>query len=75
MMVPRPAVFLDRDGVINQESGYVHKLDEFHFIDGVFDACLQMASAGYRLIVITNEAGIRAVITQKMIFITSQNGC
>jgi D-glycero-D-manno-heptose 1,7-bisphosphate phosphatase len=54
----RPAIFLDRDGVINQEGGYVHKADEFHFIDGVFDVCRAMSEAGYRLIVITNQAGI-----------------
>ena len=53
-----PAIFLDRDGVINQERGYVHKIDEFHFIDGVFDACREMSKAGYRLIIITNQAGI-----------------
>ena len=58
MVAPRPAVFLDRDGVINQETDYVHKVDEFHFIDGVFDACREMSKAGYRLIVITNQAGI-----------------
>jgi D-glycero-D-manno-heptose 1,7-bisphosphate phosphatase len=58
MTVPRPAVFLDRDGVINQERDYVHKIDEFHFIDGVFDACQEMSKAGYRLIIITNQAGI-----------------
>ena len=58
MIVPRPAVFLDRDGVINQETGYVHKVDEFHFIDGVFSACREISKAGYRLIVITNQAGI-----------------
>src|SRR5210317_2107951 len=58
MMLPRPAVFLDRDGVINKEGGYVHNVDEFHFIDGVFDACREMSKAGYRLIVITNQAGI-----------------
>lgn len=58
MTLHRPAVFLDRDGVINQESGYVHKMDEFHFIDGVFDACRAMSKAGYRLIIITNQAGI-----------------
>ena len=57
-MLLRPAVFLDRDGVINREGGYVHNVDEFHFIDGVFDACLEMSKAGYRLIVITNQAGI-----------------
>ena len=58
MIVSRPAVFLDRDGVINQEAGYVHKVDEFHFIDGVFAACRVLNEAGYRLIIITNQAGI-----------------
>ena len=57
-MATRPAVFLDRDGVINKDKGYVHKIDEFHFIDGVFDACREMSKAGYRLIIITNQAGI-----------------
>lgn len=57
-MLLRPAVFLDRDGVINKEKGYVHEVDEFHFIDGVFDACREMSKAGYRLIIITNQAGI-----------------
>ena len=57
-METRPALFLDRDGVINQERDYVHKIDEFHFIDGVFDACREMSKAGYRLIIITNQAGI-----------------
>ena len=58
MIVSRPAVFLDRDGVINREDGYVHRVDEFHFIDGVFDACREMSKAGYQLIIITNQAGI-----------------
>ena len=57
-MEARPAIFLDRDGVINQERDYVHKIDEFLFIDGVFDACREMSRAGYRLIIITNQAGI-----------------
>jgi len=57
-MAARPAVFLDRDGVINKDTGYVYKTAEFQFIDGVFDACLKMSKAGYRLIVITNQAGI-----------------
>jgi D-glycero-D-manno-heptose 1,7-bisphosphate phosphatase len=57
-MAIRRAVFLDRDGVINKEKGYVHTIDGFHFIDGVFDACREMSKAGYRLIIITNQAGI-----------------
>jgi len=57
-MMRRPAVFLDRDGVINRDGGHVHKVEEFRFIDGAFDACREMSKAGYRLIVITNQAGI-----------------
>jgi D-glycero-D-manno-heptose 1,7-bisphosphate phosphatase len=57
-MIPQPAVFLDRDGVINREMNYVHRIEDFHFIEGVFDACLEMQRAGYRLVVITNQAGI-----------------
>ena len=57
-MATRPAVFLDRDGVINKENGYVHTIDKFHFIDGVFEACREMSKAGYRLVIITNQAGI-----------------
>jgi D-glycero-D-manno-heptose 1,7-bisphosphate phosphatase len=58
MMASQPAVFLDRDGVINQEHEYVHRIDDFHFIDGIFDACRKMSKAGFSLIVITNQAGI-----------------
>ncbi len=57
-MTLQPAVFLDRDGVINQEFDYVYRIEDFHFIDGVFDACRKLSKAGFRLIVITNQAGI-----------------
>jgi D-glycero-D-manno-heptose 1,7-bisphosphate phosphatase len=52
------AVFIDRDGVINKEVGYLHKTDDFEFIDGVFDACKYFQALGYKLIVITNQSGI-----------------
>lgn len=54
----KPAVFLDRDGVINHDHGYVHDEDHFQFIDGVFDACLTLQKMGYLLVVITNQSGI-----------------
>ncbi len=57
-MASQPAVFLDRDGVINLEDHYVHRVEDFHFFDGVFDACREFARAGYCLIVVTNQAGI-----------------
>lgn len=52
------AVFLDRDGVINRDHAYVHKIEEFEFIDGVFDACRYFKEQGYLLIVVTNQSGI-----------------
>jgi D-glycero-D-manno-heptose 1,7-bisphosphate phosphatase len=52
------AVFLDRDGVINQDSGYVYKSSDISFIDGVFDACFALQQAGYLLVVVTNQSGV-----------------
>jgi len=51
-------IFLDRDGVINKEVGYLHKIEDFQFIDGVFDACLHFQSLGFKLIIVTNQSGI-----------------
>jgi len=51
-------IFLDRDGVINKEVGYLHKIEDFEFIDGVFDACINFQSSGYQIIVVTNQSGI-----------------
>lgn len=53
-----PAVFLDRDGVINFNHGYVHTRESFEFIDGIFDLAKYAVQLGYKLIVITNQAGI-----------------
>lgn len=52
------AVFLDRDGVLNIDNGYVSKVDDFEFIDGVIDACKALKEKGYLLVVITNQSGI-----------------
>ncbi len=49
------ALFLDRDGVINVDHGYVHHPENFEFIDGVFEVA---RARGYKLVVITNQAGI-----------------
>jgi len=53
-----PAVFVDRDGVINVDHGYVSNQDDFEFIDGVFEACLAFKEKGYLLVMVTNQAGI-----------------
>ena len=52
------ALFLDRDGVINEETGYLYRVGEVHFVPGIFSLCRTAASLGYRLIVVTNQAGI-----------------
>lgn len=54
----KQVIFLDRDGVINQEIGYLHKAGDFVFIDGVFESCLDFIKKGYEIIIITNQSGI-----------------
>jgi D-glycero-D-manno-heptose 1,7-bisphosphate phosphatase len=52
------ALFLDRDGVINEDYGYVHKIEDFHFREGIFDVCRAALTARMKIIVVTNRAGI-----------------
>ncbi len=54
----RKAVFLDRDGVINIDHGYIYQPELFDFIDGVFDVCRHFQNLGYLLVVVTNQSGI-----------------
>ncbi len=54
----RKAVFLDRDGVINKEKHYLHKIEDFEFVDGVFKACEHFQKKGYDIVIITNQSGI-----------------
>lgn len=57
-MKSQPALFLDRDGIINVDHDYVHRREDFEFIDGIFDLCRHAIRLGYRIFVITNQAGI-----------------
>ena len=52
------ALFLDRDGVININHGHVHKIEEFDFIDGIFDLCKLAKEKNFIIIIVTNQAGI-----------------
>ena len=52
------AIFLDRDGVVNKEVNYLFKIEDFKFIDGIFDACLYFQNLGYAIIIVTNQSGI-----------------
>jgi len=52
------ALFLDRDGVINVNHGYVHSIENFDFIDGIFDLVRTAHANNLKVVVITNQAGI-----------------
>jgi len=53
------AVFLDRDGVLNEEIGdYVWRPEDFTVLPGVPESLARLKAAGYYLIVVTNQAGI-----------------
>ncbi len=54
----KKALFLDRDGVINIEKNYLHKIEEFEFIDGIFDLCKKYQDLGYLIVIVTNQSGI-----------------
>lgn len=53
-----PALFLDRDGVINHEVGYLHRQEDVRWVDGIFPLCRRASELEYRLVVVTNQAGI-----------------
>ena len=52
------ALFLDRDGVINVDRGYVWQITDFEFVPGIFDLCATAQQLGFAPIVVTNQAGI-----------------
>ena len=52
------ALFLDRDGVINIEKDYLYKIEEFEFIEGIFDLCKYYILQGFKIFVVTNQSGI-----------------
>ena len=52
------AIFLDRDGIINVDSGYVHKIEAFKFTSGIFKTLLSLQEKGFLLIIVTNQSGI-----------------
>lgn len=58
MPAPRKALFLDRDGVINIDHGYVHTPEDTEWVPGIFELCAKARDVGYLLIVATNQAGI-----------------
>jgi len=54
----KPAVFLDRDGTINVEKDYLHRIEDFAFLPGVPEAIRRLKVAGYLVLVVTNQSGV-----------------
>ena len=54
----RRALFLDRDGVINHEIGYLSRKEDVVFVEGIFSLCRVARAMNYTLLVVTNQAGI-----------------
>ena len=52
------AVFLDRDGTINVDKDYLHKISDFEYIDGVLEALLSITEMGFLIVIVTNQSGI-----------------
>jgi D-glycero-D-manno-heptose 1,7-bisphosphate phosphatase len=54
----RKAAFLDRDGVINKDKGYVHRWKDFEFLDGAIEGMQMLQNSGYELVIVTNQSGL-----------------
>jgi D-glycero-D-manno-heptose 1,7-bisphosphate phosphatase len=54
----KPCAFLDRDGVVNEDTGHVHTPGEFRFMPGMPDAIRMLNDAGWLVVVVTNQSGI-----------------
>lgn len=52
------ALFLDRDGIVNHDDGYTHRIEQFRFRDGIFELVRTAREGGYAVVIVTNQAGI-----------------
>ena len=57
-LVLKPALFLDRDGVLNEDQGYVCRWADFRWIQGAREAVADFNRAGWLVIVVTNQSGV-----------------
>jgi D-glycero-D-manno-heptose 1,7-bisphosphate phosphatase len=54
----KPALFLDRDGVVNRDHGYVFEKKNFEFYSEIFEICLFAQNSGMPIVIVTNQSGI-----------------
>lgn len=60
---PSPALFLDRDGVINVDTGYPSKPSDISFVPGIAGAIKMATAAGYKVVVVSNQSGVARGLT------------
>ncbi len=58
LLTEKKAVFLDRDGTINEEKDYLHRIEDFVFIPGAPEAIRRLNESGFLVIVVTNQSGV-----------------
>ncbi|MBL8900345.1 MAG: D-glycero-beta-D-manno-heptose 1,7-bisphosphate 7-phosphatase [Planctomycetes bacterium] len=64
----RPAVFLDRDGTVNEDLDFVTRPEDLHLLPGAAEALKALQEAGYLLIVVTNQSGVaRGKLTEEQL--------
>lgn len=65
----KKAIFLDRDGTLNKEVHYLHKIEDFEWCDGALDALKKMQEMGYLLFVVSNQSGVaRGMFNEEAIY-------
>jgi D-glycero-D-manno-heptose 1,7-bisphosphate phosphatase len=70
MHVPRKnkALFLDRDGIVNEDKEYPHRAEDIVFIPAIFDVCKAAVEKGYLIVVVTNQAGVaKGLFTEEQV--------
>ena len=59
-------IFLDRDGTINREDGYITRVDQLHLYEGTVPALKMLNTMGYRIVIVSNQAGVaKALLTEQ----------
>jgi D-glycero-D-manno-heptose 1,7-bisphosphate phosphatase len=54
----RRGLILDRDGVVNEDSGYLHRIEDCRFVDGIFELAAAFAGRGFTIVIASNQSGI-----------------